>query len=194
MAPLVLESFELLCTIQRNHSKWGCRVPELGIRRGRGRATRQLPRVPWLEKALTARETADDTAGHSAFHSRFAANRPCSAAAIFFNRGSRSPSLPPPGAAAMGASRSREAASFCSTDDAIPLLESSGPRTPTTTAAGGACSLQVSAFAAASEVGSLSPFFFFFFARGERKRGIFYYFLGGKREGFFCSVLDFGFY
>jgi hypothetical protein len=76
----------------------------------------------------------------------------------------------------MGASRSREAASFCSTDDAIPLLESSGPRTPTTTAAGGACSLQVSAFAAASEVGSLSPFLFLFFLREER-----------EREGFFIT-------
>jgi hypothetical protein len=93
----------------------------------------------------------------------------------------------------MGASRSREAASFCSTDDAIPLLESSGPRTPTTTAAGGACSLQVSAFAAASEVGSLSPFFFFFFARGERKRGIFYYFLGGREREFFVLFWILGF-
>jgi hypothetical protein len=94
----------------------------------------------------------------------------------------------------MGASRSREAASFCSTDDAIPLLESSGPRTPTTTAAGGACSLQVSAFAAASEVGSLSPFFFLFFCERREKERDFLLFFRGEREGIFCSVLDFGFY
>jgi hypothetical protein len=160
VAQLILEPFELLCTIQttRNHSKWwhGFRGPELGLGSGRGgRATWQLPWVPWREKAWRASERADASAAAPAPRSRCAAIRPRSAAAaVFLHWGSSAPAPPPPGAVATGAPRSRAAAICCSTDDAIRCSAPSGPGTPTTSV-----SLSL----------SLLSDFFWFLAREERE-------------------------